>query len=138
MGTYLGLGRHAECLDHFQLALAKYHEAGEFGTGWALSSLGGVYLELRRLDGALHTEQQALSVWRQLGNQHGEGIALNNLGDIRRELGHLDDASGYLADARAHWHDALAIFDQLGDPRAEEVRTYLTQSPNNVTEIYCE
>ncbi|GAA1991373.1 hypothetical protein [Amycolatopsis minnesotensis] len=65
---------------------------------------------------------QALEVNRVAGNRWGEAWTLASRGKALCDRGQLDAA-------RAHWREALAIFDQLGDPRSAEIRSYLNHAP---------
>jgi hypothetical protein len=48
-----------------------------------------------------------------------------------RELGVTLRALGRPAEARAHWREALAIFEQLQTADADQVRLLLTELPAN-------
>src|SRR5207247_9251106 len=54
--------------------------------------------------------QQAISIWRNLGQGHWLAMALNNLGkvEIRR---------GELQSARSHLHEALRLAHRMGNRR---------------------
>jgi tetratricopeptide (TPR) repeat protein len=45
--------------------------------------------ELRRFGEAIEAHQQATAIYRETGDRHGEGMALNNLGLALREQGRL-------------------------------------------------
>jgi hypothetical protein len=47
------------------------------GEGRALTSLGGALRQVRRFDDAIAACQDAVAIYRQDGDRHGEGIALN-------------------------------------------------------------
>lgn len=70
--------------------------------------LSGVHLELGDAHAAEREAAAVLKVSRELGNRSCEARALAALGRSRR-------ARGALADARAHWTQAMTIFTQLGD-----------------------
>lgn len=61
---------------------------------------------------------EAVAVAREIGNRQGEGIALYTLGKVPHDTGEK------LA-ARGSWRRALAIFEELGAPRATKVRARL-------------
>jgi hypothetical protein len=61
---------------------------------------------------------QALSIVREIGDRHGEGITLTKLGAALCADGRTDAA-------RRCWRDALAILEALASPRAAETRTLL-------------
>ncbi|MBW8482617.1 ATP-binding protein [Actinomadura parmotrematis] len=71
------------------------------------------YLHWRRhFDDALTTGRHALTTTRELGDRHGEGQALGNLGIALREVRRFDEA------ITAHT-DAAAICRELGDRHGE-------------------
>jgi hypothetical protein len=56
---------------------------------------------------------------REAGDRCNQGMVLHLLGGTARELGNLDDA-------RRYWTEALEIFEELDDPRADELRGRLS------------
>ncbi|MGO9506235.1 MAG: hypothetical protein ACLPXZ_02435 [Mycobacterium sp.] len=62
--------------------------------------------------------QQAQAIFRQIGDQRTEAGVLSQLGHAQKTAGQ-DDA------ARQSWQQALAIFEELHDPRANQVRARL-------------
>ncbi|MEV4804249.1 tetratricopeptide repeat protein [Nonomuraea sp. NPDC049421] len=78
-----------------------------------LAGIIAPYLNWRRyLDDQLAVAHAALDACRELGDRHGEGPALNNLGNALREGGHFEEA------ITAH-QGAAAIFRELGDRHGE-------------------
>jgi hypothetical protein len=59
-----------------------------------------------------------LSVVRETGDRHGEGVTLTKLGAALC-------ADGRTGQARRCWHDATAILEELASPKAAEPRTLL-------------
>jgi hypothetical protein len=45
----------------------------------ALNSLGVALEEVRRFEEAITADQDAAAIFREMGDQHGEGIAFGNL-----------------------------------------------------------
>lgn len=86
-----------------------------------LNSLGDICRELGQTGDAFGHLRRALKVNRDIGNRWGEAWALNSIG---KTLHH----AGRVAGARAYWERALAIFDDLDDPRAAEVRAHLRRA----------
>ena len=84
----------------------------------SLIGLGGVYLQLGRYDEAIEYHTQALSATRQAGHGYGEMLALHSLAESQY-------LAGRTQDAHRTFRDALAIFDDLDDPRAEQIRERL-------------
>ncbi|GGW77957.1 ATP-binding protein [Streptomyces galilaeus] len=87
--------------------------AGRPRTALSLAESLVLYLSDRRffLD-AVTTAEQALTTARELGDRHGEGRALNNLGTALRKVRRFDDA------ITAHTQ-AIDIFRELGDRHGE-------------------
>ena len=53
----------------------------------ALSNLGAALAEVRRFEEAIRAHQDAAAIFRETGDRHREGMALNNLGLALREGG---------------------------------------------------
>ncbi|MGH8880444.1 MAG: tetratricopeptide repeat protein, partial [Stackebrandtia sp.] len=83
-----------------------------FGEAMALNDLGVVYGQMRRLGEAIACLRQSVATWRELGDRHSEGRALNDLGNALR-------AKGNAAQARTCWREALAILENFQDPEAQ-------------------
>jgi hypothetical protein len=83
-----------------------------------LHSLGLVHHQLRDYPAARRSFDEALSVFRQLGDRMGEAETLASLGDTRR-------AGSDVERARAAWSAALAILEESGHPDTDEVRAKL-------------
>jgi Uncharacterized enzyme of heme biosynthesis len=56
--------------------------------------------------------QQALTLFRQIGDRGGEAVSLNTLGIVYRKQGHYERATGHL-------RHALAISREIGDRYSE-------------------
>ncbi len=63
--------------------------------------------------------RRALSHVCDSGDRAGEALLLDLCGQTAHDLGRPDDAAG-------QWAAALTIFDELGDPRAAQLRFRLT------------
>jgi tetratricopeptide (TPR) repeat protein len=100
--------------------------AAEFGSlasrnafaRWALRLLGETHLAAGRPDAAADHHRRALDIARQSGYPLNQAQALVGLGAALHRTG--DEYT-----AREHWREALAIFEQLGDPQADDVRVRL-------------
>jgi tetratricopeptide (TPR) repeat protein len=88
------------------------------GEGHVLSNLGDVYQCQQRHDDAIDHYLQALVASREAGHRYVEVQTLYHLGISYFEAGKFDAAYQSL-------HEAMTIFEKLGDPRAEEVRNRL-------------
>ena len=67
--------------------------------------------------------QQALTLFRELGDRHGQVEALRDLGDALRGTGRHEQA-------REAWQEALALGEALQIPEADEVRSRLAALPD--------
>ena len=66
------------------------------------------------MEEAITAHQDAAAIFRETGDRHGEGTALDNLGLALREVGRLEEA------ITAH-QDAAAIFRETGDRHREVI-----------------
>jgi tetratricopeptide (TPR) repeat protein len=118
--AYAGLGRMDEAIAHYQQALAIARQIGDQRTeGTFLGNLGSAYLQTGRMDEAITHYQQALAIHREIGNRDGEAIGLYNLGDA---LFKTDAPRGVEC-----VHQALAIFEAIRSPHAQQAREWLAQ-----------
>jgi len=69
---------------------------------------------------AIEYHQQALAISREVGDRRGEGNHLDNLGIAYRDLGDITCARQCLS-------QALAIFEEIKSPHAEQVRRQLAE-----------
>jgi CHAT domain-containing protein/predicted negative regulator of RcsB-dependent stress response len=72
---------------------------------------------------ALKTFQQALAIYRKIGDRAGEGIILNNIGEVYRQLG-----VELFPKALESFQQALNIYKEIGDQVG--IRTTLLQIEN--------
>jgi hypothetical protein len=64
-------------------------------------------------------------VFRKIGDRGGEAHTLRNIGDTLQDLNQMKDAAKY-------WHQALTIFEDLGDEvTAARIHANLTTLPPN-------
>ena len=68
--------------------------------------------EVRRFEEAISAHQDAAAIYRETGDRHWEGTALNNLGVALREVRRFEEAIS------AH-QDAAAIYRETGDRHGE-------------------
>jgi len=108
-------GDHTVAAQYLQQALDEATRFGDtFLQAEALAVLGLGMEQADRLDEALERYRQALEVYRETANRHGEATALTAIGRINRRQGNLDTA------LRIH-HTALTVLRHVGDPYAESV-----------------
>lgn len=118
---YRNLGRHDEALHHYRQALAIHRETNEpRSEATALNGMGECFRDLGRHEDALAHFRHALANRRSTGDLWGVATTLSSMGHLHRITGSPDVA-------RQCWHEALVLFQNLGDPRADEVRRHLTE-----------
>lgn len=106
-------------LEHLGQALALMRDGGDrYGEGYCLAKLGATYQALGSHTDALHHFDRALSARSRIGDRWGQA-------EVLVAAGHSHHAIGGTDAARTVWHQALAIFDELDDPRAATVRGHL-------------
>jgi len=85
------------------------HSAAE-----VLNNLGVIYYQKERWSEAIETLEKAHQAFIAMEDKNGQAQALGNLGSLYR-------ASDQLEKAAQHFKDAISLFHQLGDSRAESV-----------------
>ena len=117
--AYSDLGDPRRAIEFYEQDLAIAREIGaRRGEGDALGNLGTAYLDLGDPRRAIGFHEQRLIIAREIGDRRGEGCTLWNRALALDQLGRRDEA---IASAR----DALAIYEQIEDPAAAEVRKQL-------------
>jgi DNA-binding SARP family transcriptional activator/tetratricopeptide (TPR) repeat protein len=118
--AYRALGRHHEALEVTHQALDVWHNLGDrHGEATTWNNLADTYRLLGHLPEATHAYNMALEAHRLTSNRGGEAWAHDG-------LGHTHHAAGNPTAAAHSWHRALTILDATHDPRAQEIRTLLT------------
>lgn len=113
-------GGYDEALVHYGQSLAAFRELGApVGQATVLIALGRVHRHEGRYPDALECLRAGLEIAERVDERRSTAICL-------RELGAVHDATGALPAARAAWRRALAMFEELGVPEADEVRALLT------------
>lgn len=112
--------RHfGEAIIHHQKALAVAHALAEpYQEARSLCSIGDVHLQGGHYKSALEDFRGALELSRQIGDLYQEGLALDGIGSAQLYT------EGGVA-ARDRWQQALAIFENIGVPEADAVRSRL-------------
>ena len=77
--------------------------------------MGDTYRNLEQYQKAIESHQQALVIYQELGDSHGEAISLNSLGVAYKSLGQYEKAIEY-------HQQALIIYQELGDSSEERLR----------------
>ncbi|MGH8793741.1 MAG: tetratricopeptide repeat protein, partial [Stackebrandtia sp.] len=109
--VYVKLGRRMgqedrpdEALAYNLRALELFKAAGHKGrTTSALNNAGWYYAKLGEYEQALHCCEQALAGYRELGDDHGQGITLDSLGYIHHGLDDCRQAAACYREAIAHF-----------------------------------
>jgi len=105
--SYRKLGEYREALDSFQQARDVFRR-GEYGSGRgigeidchasearSLNNIGVSYNDLERYREALNSFQQALHIYREIGDREGEAKCLNNIGVSYDELEEYPEARDF-------------------------------------------
>jgi tetratricopeptide (TPR) repeat protein len=74
---------------------AAEHAGNRAEVARALVHLGVVYGQQRRYQDATDCFEWSLAIWRTVGDPHGQGIVLNNLGNVHLAQGRYPAALGY-------------------------------------------
>ncbi|WIX85828.1 tetratricopeptide repeat protein [Amycolatopsis sp. DG1A-15b] len=123
--AYYMTGKLNEAADHYLRSVEIRREiADRYGEGMTLHNLGEVSAELGKPDEAIAWFEQAIAAHRAVGHLRGEARALRCLGSAVRER-------DGIAAARSHWNAALTIFEEVGDPEADEVIELLTEAKDS-------
>ncbi|MFL6233032.1 MAG: CHAT domain-containing protein [Thermoanaerobaculia bacterium] len=101
-------GHPAAALEPLQSALAL-REPGSRGQAVTLNTLGVAYRLLGRLEDARRAYQEALAIFRRLGDAREQASCLGN-------LGRLEATAGQDATALDHFDRALGLYRTLADP----------------------
>lgn len=121
--TLARLGGYEEASRHLRQALAEFENMDEpYGQGWALLEWARLAHRQGDADQAAEFLAQSLVARREAGDAWGEA-------EVLERQGHLALLHGRADDARDAWRQALAGYEQLADPRAEEVRKQLRALP---------
>jgi len=113
---------HADA-GRYDAALATYLRALEireeikdpYSEAILLNNIGEVYRGLADFPQAVSYVERALETFRAIGDLYGQAEALDNLGLALDGLG---DRRG----AEKCWLESATLFEELGEPRADEVR----------------
>jgi tetratricopeptide (TPR) repeat protein len=117
--TLAHLGAIEPAIEYCHQALGMYgpgeSRAGEPET-W--DSLGYAYHRLGDHRLAISCYQQAMTLWRAVGDRYDQAMTLIRLGEVH-------DSAGEVADAEEAWTQALALLHELKHPQAADVQIRL-------------
>ena len=119
------LGAVHERLGAFEIAISLREQAvaalkqarNRWQYAYTLQQLAEACHHHGRIGDAIGNYQQARAIFRQIGDRRTEA-------DILLQLGHAQETAGQ-SDARQSWQQALVIFEELRDPRADQIRAQL-------------
>jgi tetratricopeptide (TPR) repeat protein len=110
---YCSQGRFDDAVDYLEQSLKLQSDAQDrFGEAVTLSNLGEVHCHAGDARAAVEFYELSLPICRELGDRRREA-------EILRLLGNAREALGQQGRARACWHGAESIFEELGVPLTE-------------------
>ncbi|MFE0461410.1 ATP-binding protein [Kitasatospora sp. NPDC058965] len=116
------LGRYGPAMANCELALAAFEELGSaFGQGHALHATSLVHLDTGDLARSLDFGRRAVELRESIGDRDGTASTLEHLGALQQRLG---DPEG----AAASWRRSITLYDDLGSPKADQLRKQLAES----------
>ena len=120
--AHRALGEYDRAVPVLEEALALSLDLEDrYGEGYTLVKLGNTYSELKRPAEALDFFERSLELNREVGDRWGEGDTLHKKGLLLGDIGEHEQARECLC-------AAVAIFDELGDPRAADLKELLAAS----------
>ncbi|MFD9697729.1 tetratricopeptide repeat protein [Lentzea sp. NPDC059081] len=118
---HLRTDQHFRALRTFQRALELDRRIGErFQEAQALNGIAAACTALDQPDRAERHHREALALATSTGDRYEQARALAGLGDLHH-------AAGDPTAAAERWRAACAVFDELGAPEAEQLRTRLAE-----------
>jgi DNA-binding SARP family transcriptional activator/tetratricopeptide (TPR) repeat protein len=119
----------AHALRSFRQALTLDRRLGErFLETHALNGIATSALALRRFDQAEEHHDAALALATALGDPYGRAHALAGIGHVR-------EAAGDPAAAAALWREAADLYEEIGVPEGDQLRTLLVASAGRPARI---
>jgi len=108
---------HAQAIDCLHEALEIFGRVKDrWGQARTLANLGSNLGDMRRHGEAIYHLTRALRIRREIADRRGQAETLDRLAAVLEQ-------TGACCQARATWRQALTIFEELGDPQADLVRT---------------
>ena len=99
-------------LGNYRSALAQFRQAKDIHAGVAAEALTNIALAQPAQEKVLATLAEALRLRREVGNENGEAVTLNGLGEVYNRLGRPKDALESL-------NRAIGLFQSAGDRGGE-------------------
>ncbi|MHB0997608.1 MAG: tetratricopeptide repeat protein [Armatimonadota bacterium] len=120
--------RYHKALDYMNkshIILASNSKSSLSDVAVSFGSIGRVYDALSRYEEALEIHEQSLSIFKEIGDRHGEAVSIGNIGNVYHELGRYEEA------LEIH-EQSLSIFKEIGNRQGEAA------SIGNIGNIYYE
>lgn len=114
LATKCGYWQELETVVRLAVEVARRHD-DRIGEASTLATLGVVEWRIGRIDAARGCMRHALGLWRDLGDQEAEGLALHNLGWLSMRVDDLDDALDHIT-------AGLRLLEEHGSNRVGMVR----------------
>jgi tetratricopeptide (TPR) repeat protein len=115
--------RYAKAAAYWQKAAALLPEDKKNERALYLNEAGVDLYRIAKYKEALPLYEQSLAIFREIGDKAGEGVTLNNIGQIY-------DARGDYPAALKYLKQSLAIYREIGDKEGEGTTL------NNISQIY--
>lgn len=113
---------YLEAQAYFEQALAWYQNCELVGEeAVALNNFGEVCQELGENEQARTCYWRALSRFQEQGDRRGEGLSLNNLGQLYQDMIRQNITGISIEEARACYEQALRLFRETGDRWQERI-----------------
>ena len=119
-----GLQQYDESFAHFDEALRLNRQIDDrFAEGHVLNAMADTYFAMGQLDDAVEGYREAADHRGEVGHRQGRARSLRSLASALH-------ANGDVEAERQALQQALAAFEELRDPEADEVRAALGSSPS--------
>jgi tetratricopeptide (TPR) repeat protein len=119
--VYLRMNRLDDALPHLEEGVRTARELdGSWIQGYTLVRYAEAHRQRGHLPQALEYLEQAVAVCRDAADRGSEADALARRGQALREMGHVEAA-------KTSFLEALSLFEELDDPRVDEVQDRLDE-----------
>jgi tetratricopeptide (TPR) repeat protein len=127
--AYYESGRLSDGIRECEQVAALARESGDLlSEGQALCDLGWMLQRVAQPAKAVVAASAALELGEHTGNEAVQAQAHHILGDALSSTGHQ-------ADGCSHWRAALAVYQELADPRADEMAARLERNPASMSPV---
>jgi tetratricopeptide (TPR) repeat protein len=91
-----------------KLAMGQFNREERVQEMWSYNAMGNAYFHMGKMEVSKAYTEKALTISRDIGNRHGEGTFLNNLGLVNEALGNPQQAI-------VHYNQSLVIAREIGE-----------------------